>query len=50
MKPLMILILVAAVATGCGQAAAAGTRTPDAPTSHTVDPESLPPPVEAQAG
>lgn len=38
----MILILVAAVATGCGQAAAAGTRTPDAPTSHTVDPGEPP--------
>ena len=38
----MILILVAAVATGCGQAAAAGTRTPDAPTSHAVDPGEPP--------
>ncbi len=42
MKPLVILILVAAVAAGCGQAAAAGTRTPDAPTSHTVDPGKPP--------
>ncbi len=42
MKPFLILMLVAAVATGCGQAAAAGTGTPDAPTSHTVDPSQPP--------
>ena len=46
----MILILVAAVATGCGQAAAAGTRTPTRRPPTLLTPDSLPPPVEAQAG
>lgn len=42
MKTLTILILVAAVATGCCRAGASGFAGPDTPTSHAVDPGQPP--------